>query len=111
MREIEPMSIEDWLFGLKKANGTKAKVRNIMSALFRHAIRHGFLPRDEHANPLKYVRQSASSDVVHTVLTVDQVLAILSHLREPCYTMAFLYASNRASCQRATCLEVDGHRL
>lgn len=93
LREIEPMSIEDWLFGLKKANGTKAKVRNIMSALFRHAIRHGFLPRDEHANPLKYVRQSASSDVVHTVLTVDQVLAILSHLREPCYTMAFLDAS------------------
>jgi integrase len=93
LREIEPMSVEDWLFGLKKANGTKAKVRNIMSALFRHAIRHGFLPRDEHANPLKYVRQSASSDVVHTVLTVDQVLAILSHLREPCYTMAFLDAS------------------
>jgi integrase len=51
------------------------------------------LPRDEHANPIKYVRQSAASDVEHVVLTVDQVLAILSHLREPCYTMAFLDAS------------------
>jgi integrase len=78
---------------LQKADGTKAKIRNIMSTLFRHAIRQGFLPRDEHANPMKYVRQSAASDVVHLVLTVDQVLAILSHLREPCYTMAFLDAS------------------
>ena len=93
VREMEPLAIENWLFGLKKANGTKAKIRNIMSALFRHAIRQGFLPRDEHANPIKYVRQSAASDVVHLVLTVDQVLAILSHLREPCYTMAFLDAS------------------
>lgn len=93
LRDIEPIAIEDWLFGLEKANGTKAKIRNIMSALFRHAIRHGFLPRDEYANPIRYVRQSASSDVTHTILNVDQVLAILSHLREPCYTMAFLDAA------------------
>jgi integrase len=69
---MEPLAIENWLFALQKANGTKAKIRNIMSALFRHAIRQGFLPRDEHANPIKYVRQSAASDVVHLVLMVDQ---------------------------------------
>jgi len=39
---MEPLAIENWLFGLQKANGTKAKIRNIMSALFRHAISQGF---------------------------------------------------------------------
>ena len=34
-----------------------------------------------------------SMGVTHTILNVDQVLAILSHLREPCYTMAFLDAA------------------
>jgi integrase len=90
---IEPIAVEDWLFGLGKANGTKAKIRNIMSAVFRHGIRYGFLPRDKEANPMSYVRQTAESDAVHTVLTVEQVVRILSHLREPCRTMAFLDAS------------------
>ncbi len=93
IRSIEPIAVEDWLFGLKKANGTKAKIRNIMSAVFRHGIRHGFLPRDKEANPMTYVRQTAESATVHTILTVEQVVTILSHLREPCRTMAFLDAS------------------
>lgn len=48
---MEPIAIEDWLAELgrgpsKLANGTRLKMRNIMSVVFRHGIRHGFLPRD-----------------------------------------------------------------
>ena len=93
IREIQPIAVEDWLFGLAAANGTKAKIRNIMSAVFRHAIRYGFLPRDKDANPMRYVRQTAASEINHTILTADQVVQILSYLREPCRTMAFLDAS------------------
>ena len=58
IKEMEPMVIEDWLSDLGKkpyklANGTRLKIRNIMSAVFRHGVRFGFLPRDEHANPMK----------------------------------------------------------
>ncbi len=42
LRNIQPIAVEDWLHGLAAANGTKAKIRNIMSALFRNAVRYGF---------------------------------------------------------------------
>jgi integrase len=91
--QIHSVPVEDWLHGLSHMkNGTKAKMRNIMSAVFRHAIRYGFLPRTENSNPIQYVRQSAESEVIHTILTKEQVWGILSHLREPVHTMAFLDA-------------------
>ena len=93
IRAIEPIAVEDWLFELSAANGTKAKIRNIMSAVFRHAIRHGLLPRDADSNPIRYVRQTAASQTTPCVLTVEQVIAIISNLREPCRTMAFLDAT------------------
>ena len=93
IRAIEPIAVEDWLFELSAANGTKAKIRNIMSAVFRHAMRHGLLPRDANSNPIRYVRQTAASQSTPCVLTVEQVIAILSNLREPCRTMAFLDAT------------------
>ena len=71
---MEPILIEDWLAELgggvhQLANGTRLKIRNIMSVVFRHGIRHGFLPRDGHANPMKYVRQSGRSTKEQTYLT------------------------------------------
>jgi hypothetical protein len=48
---MEPIVIEDWLAELgrgesKLQNRTRFKIRNIMSVVFRHGIRHGFLPKD-----------------------------------------------------------------
>jgi integrase len=92
LQDIHSVAVEDWLYALKASSGTKAKIRNIMSAVFRHAIRYGFLPRTEESNPIKYVRQSAASDVIPTILTKDQVWKIIANLREPARTMAFLAA-------------------
>jgi integrase len=96
--EMEPVVIEDWLAELgrgqnKLANGTRLKIRNIMSAVFRHGSRYGFLPRDGQANPIKYVRQSGGSTREHTILTPEQAMAIIGHLDEPVRTMALLDAS------------------
>jgi len=44
-REVRTVAVESWLRGLKRqdgedlANSTKAKIRNLMSVLFNHAIR------------------------------------------------------------------------
>jgi integrase len=91
LQKFTSVAVEDWLHQLALANGTRAKIRNIMSAVFRHAIRYGFLPRDQ-ANPMQYVRQSAASNVVHTVFTTKQVADLLGHLGEPARTMALLDA-------------------
>ena len=68
-------------------------MRNIMSVVFRHGIRHGFLPRDAQANPIKYVRQSGRSSKEHTILAQEQAMAVLTHLKEPVRTMAWLDAT------------------
>jgi integrase len=96
--EMESILVEDWLAELgrgknKLANGTRLKIRNIMSVVFRHGSRHGFLPRDGQANPMKYVRQSGHSMREHTILTPEQAMAIIGNLQEPVKTMALLDAS------------------
>jgi hypothetical protein len=35
--QVKSVAVEDWLDGIKRAKGTRAKIRNLMSALFTHA--------------------------------------------------------------------------
>ena len=58
LRKVSSIDVEDWLKTLPLANSTKAKLRNVMSAVFRHAIRWGWL--GQHENPIALVRVSAS---------------------------------------------------
>ena len=107
--EMEPIVIEDWLRQLGRepyrlANGTRLKIRNIMSAVFRHGMRYGFLPRDAEANPLKYVRQSGRSTKVHTILTPEQTMALIGYLQEPVRTMVLLDASTGLRASELTAL-------
>src|SRR5579859_1550843 len=55
LKAVKTVAVEEWLGSLSLAAGSKAKIRNIMSALFNHAIRHEWLI----ANPITLVRQSA----------------------------------------------------
>src|SRR5207249_4441325 len=52
---VKTVAVEFWLKGLPLANGSKAKVRNVMHALFNHAMRHEWTER----NPITLMRQSA----------------------------------------------------
>jgi hypothetical protein len=40
------VAVESWLGTLKLANGTRAKIRNIMSALYSHVMRWEFFDRN-----------------------------------------------------------------
>jgi ribose 1,5-bisphosphokinase PhnN len=56
-KEIEPLEIQEWLDSFKRelADTTRAKIRNVMSAIYRHGQKFGMIPRSEECNPMKWV--------------------------------------------------------
>jgi integrase len=79
---FEKAQIQSWLRGLKKSNGqpaspgTKAKLRNMLSALFSHAIRYEWAAR----NPISSVRTSAKRLHTPDILTAEEFQALLVKL-------------------------------
>ena len=70
------VQVENWLGTLKLlANGTRVKLRNIMSAIYAHAIRFDF----DH-NPITKVQQSAKRSKTPEVLTVEELKALVEVL-------------------------------
>jgi integrase len=76
LSEVRTVAVESWLGTLPLANGSRAKVRNIMSALYSHAIRWEFFDK----NPITLVRQSAKRNRIPDVLTVDELKSLLAEL-------------------------------
>ncbi|MGA8150890.1 MAG: tyrosine-type recombinase/integrase [Terriglobales bacterium] len=85
---VKTVAVEEWLRTLSLAPGTKCKMRNILSALFTHAMRHEWADK----NPIKLVRQSAKRQSTPEVLTAEEIRALLSELDGPYYAMAFMAA-------------------
>jgi integrase len=88
LAEIRTVGVEEWLGILKLANGSKSKIRNLMSALFRHAMRHEWTGK----NPISLVRQSGKRQRQPEVLEVGEIRALLSKLESPFSTMVFVAA-------------------
>jgi integrase len=86
VKDVRSVAVEEWLRSLKLSNGSKAKMRNIMHAVFNHAIRWEWHER----NPITHVRQSAKRAKIPIVLTVEEIAALLRLLREPARTAVFL---------------------
>ena len=84
IKDVRTVAVEGWLKtltlqdGSKMARGTKAKIRNIMHAVFNHAIRYEWLPQN--ANPISKVRQSAKRERIPDVLEVSEFQALLQEL-------------------------------
>src|SRR6202162_4985919 len=89
LADVKAVQVEQWLHSLPLARGSKAKIRNIMSALYSHAIRWEWIKH----NPITAVRQSGKRSRVPTILTIEQIQALLGHLGEPCRTAVLLDAS------------------
>ena len=86
LRDVRTVAVEEWLRALPLANGSRAKIRNIMHALYNHAMRYEWMDK----NPISLVRQSAKRERVPDVLTVGEIAALLTELREPCKTAVFV---------------------
>jgi integrase len=94
IRNVRTIAVESWLKQLRRqdgealANSTKAKIRNLMSVLFNHAIRYEWL--EQGRNPIKLVRQSTLRQRIPTVLEPDELQRLLSELRPPHRQMILL---------------------
>lgn len=86
MKDIKAVVVEEWLRSLPLANGSRAKIRNLMHAIFNHAIRWEWHDR----NPISMVRQSAKRQRVPTVLNIEQIKGLLEHLKDPGKTAVLL---------------------
>lgn len=73
---IKTVDVELWLRSLEFAPGTKSKIRNVMSAVFAHAVRHEFVI----SNPIKGVRCSAQRLREPDVLTPDEFNRLVQEL-------------------------------
>lgn len=86
LSEVKAIKVEAWLKALTLAPGTKAKLRNLMHAIFNHAMRWEFFSR----NPITLVRQSAKRTRVPEVLTEEEIGKLLGELAEPWRTAVFV---------------------
>src|SRR5260370_13879078 len=68
--------VEEWLSPMSRGRGTKAKIRNIMSAVCSHAVRYGWMT----SNPIGAVRQSAKRERVVVPLAAEEVQKLFAHL-------------------------------
>src|SRR5258708_32157598 len=97
IRDAPTIALEHWLRRLLRvdgrplANSTKAKVRNLMSVLFNHAIRHEWLEQGK--NPILLVRQSAKRQRIPEWLEPEELSALLSQLDRCFRVMVFLDAA------------------
>jgi len=86
LSDVKAVAVESWLGSIPLAPGTKAKLRNLMHAIFNHAMRWEFAS----SNPISLVRQSAKRTRVPEVLTVEEIGAMLSELKNPWQTAVYL---------------------
>ncbi|MDE1161319.1 MAG: site-specific integrase [Acidobacteriaceae bacterium] len=87
---IKTKEVADWLKSLPLANGSKAKLREVFSKIFRHAMYNQIYKE----NPIALVRQKRKKDNQPEILEGSEILATLRQLEEvrPVHT-AFLIGS------------------
>ncbi len=93
IRAVRTTAVEQWLRQLTRADGgplapsTKAKIRNVMSVLFNHAIRYEWLEQGK--NPILLVRQAAKRQTIPEYLEPEELRALLSQL-DHCFRVMVL---------------------
>ncbi len=68
--------VELWLRSLPLAKSSCAKIRNLMSVVFNHGIRHDICDR----NPIHLVRQSAKRKAAPAILSASEVQRLIAVL-------------------------------
>ncbi len=86
---VRTVDVESWLSSLPHAPATRAKIRNLMSALFNHAIRYEWTL----TNPITQVRCSAKRLRIPDVLTPAEFQALFSRLEQRDRAMVLLAGS------------------
>jgi integrase len=78
LHEIKAVAVEHWLRNLGQlSNGSKCKIRNIMSGIFSHALRYEFADK----NPITAVRQSGKRRKVPVLLETAELHRLFDELQ------------------------------
>jgi integrase len=77
LSEVRTVAVEQWLEALPLAPGSKTKIRNIMSAVYSHGIRHEWIA----FNPISKVRCSAKRLREPDIVNPAEFQAILGKLQ------------------------------
>jgi len=77
LTDIRTVAVEEWLESLTLAPGSRTKIRNILSAIFNHGIRHEWIA----FNPISKVRTSAKRLREPDVLSPQEFQALLAELQ------------------------------
>ncbi len=95
LRDIRTIPVQKWLETLDMTNGSKAKIRNIMSGIFSHAVRWEFVKSNPITGPGRKqgVRQSQKRQKVPAILTVTQIRSLLGVLKPRERVMILLVAT------------------
>jgi integrase len=82
LEDVKTIAVEQWLRKIERANATKARIRNLMSALFNHAIRWEFTDRNPITGPVRGsgVRQSSKREHIPEILEIEEMRALLAEL-------------------------------
>ena len=102
--QVKSVAVEEWLDGIKRAKGARAKIRNLMSALFTHAMRYEWADR----NPIKLVRQSAKRERIPDVLELARTSTPAEQARCSGTNARFVGRWHWASRQRTPCPPMAG---
>jgi site-specific recombinase XerD len=101
--EITPVAVEDWLKTLQPlAAGSRAKIRNLMSTIYRHAMRHGFIAN----NPIQLVRQCSKRRREPEILDLEEIKLLLGGLRLRERAMVLLDMGSGVTTRRIVWLDV-----
>lgn len=97
IRDVRTVAVENWLRQLRRkdgkplSNSSKAKIRNLMSVVFNHAIRYEWLEQGK--NPITLVRQSAARQKDPEILSPDEIRSLISQLEPPFHLMIWIAAT------------------
>ncbi len=105
--DVKAVAVEKWLRSLDLAPASKAKIRNHMSALFSHCIRHELYGK---LNPITSVRQSAVRKEDPDVLTLDEIRGIMLNIEPLAVRMMVAVAAATAAAQERAARPEVGRR-
>lgn len=91
LRDITAVAVERWLEKLPLAGSSKAKLKYVMSDVYQHAIRYGWLKNEE--NPLLAVRQSAKREQVPETMEAHEFRELMVLLPQKVRTMGIICAT------------------
>jgi integrase len=93
LEDVKSVATEKWLRSLDLAPASKAKIRNHLSALFAHCIRHELYNK---LNPIASVRQSAVRQRDPDILTLDEMRGIINNIKPAAIRMMVAVAAASA---------------